>query len=72
MKWRELFQADQPNDPDWPGPDEPARVTLWRDNLGGLMLGMQTRGREKIIILPVTRAEARDLADALREGLATP
>lgn len=63
--WRRLFKADQPIDPDWPPMSTPpASITLWLDNLGGLMLGMES-ATGKRVILPLTDAEAQDLAFAL-------
>ena len=62
-EWRTLFKAFQPVDPDYPSP--PSSISLWLDNLGGLMLGMDLHEGEKRIILPLSDDEARDRAFAL-------
>lgn len=64
-EWRQLFKAVQPVDPDWPPMSTPpASITLWLDNLGGLMLGMESAAGKRVI-LPVSDGEATDLAIAL-------
>jgi hypothetical protein len=58
-----LWRYRTPVDPDYGGPT--STITLWLDNLGGLMLGMDSRDGEEIIILPLPRGEVPDLAAAL-------
>lgn len=64
MAWIRLYQYRTPIDPDYPGPT--STINLWRDSLGGLMLGMDSRDGEKVLIMPISEDDAHDLADALR------
>jgi hypothetical protein len=62
-EWTRLYQYRTPIDPDYGGPT--STVTVWLDNLGGIVLGMDERDGRKVILLPLARDDARDLAIAL-------
>ncbi len=64
-EWVKLWTFRTPVDPDYGGPTSTA--TLWRDNLGGLVLGMDERDGEKVVLLPLADTDADDLAAAIRE-----
>lgn len=66
----ELRRFRTPADPDHGGPTSTA--TLWRDNLGGLALGMDDRDGEAVIILPLSADDADDLAAAIHQHRTTP
>ncbi len=62
-EWQVLYRYRTPIDPDYGGPT--STISLWLDNLGGLVLGMDRRDGEKVIVMPIGRDEALDLAAAL-------
>lgn len=68
QNWRRLYQYRTPIDPDYGGPT--STITLWLDNLGGLVLFMDERDGEKVIGIPIPAAEVADFAAALRTRLA--
>jgi hypothetical protein len=61
--WQKLYQYRTPIDPDYGGPT--STITLWLDNLGGLVLFMDERDGEKVIGIPIPATEAEDFAAAL-------
>lgn len=63
--WTQLWQFRTPIDPDHGGPTSTAK--LWSDNLGGLVLALDDRDGEKVILLPIPSGAADDLAAAIRE-----
>lgn len=63
-RWAVLHQYVAPIDPDYGG--APAKVTLWLDNLGGLVLGMDEGDGAKVIAQPLPRVAAQELGAALR------
>lgn len=63
--WTVLHRYVTPIDPDHGG--APTTVTVWRDNLGGLVLGIdEADGRRKVAI-PLPRAAAKGLGAALQD-----
>ncbi|MGZ6576562.1 MAG: hypothetical protein ACXVHX_39120 [Solirubrobacteraceae bacterium] len=69
-EWVTLWRFRTPVDPDYGGPTSTA--TLWRDNLGGLVLGMDVGDGERVVVLPLPADDATDLAAAIVEHLTTP
>lgn len=64
-QWTEVWKFRTPVDPDYGGATSTA--TLWRDNLGGLVLGMDQADGERVIVLPISADDADDLAAAIHE-----
>jgi hypothetical protein len=62
-EWTRVYQYRTPIDPDYGGPT--STVTLWLDNLGGLVLFMDARDGEKVIGIPIPSDEIEDFAAAL-------
>lgn len=50
----------------------PVAITLYRDNLGGLVLFVDEGDGAKVVGVPLPADEADDLAAAIREHLTTP
>ena len=67
--WQVLWKHRTPIDPDHGGPTSTA--TLWLDNLGGLVLGMDQGDGERVIVLPISSDDADDLAAAIFEARTT-
>lgn len=63
--WAVIWRHRTPVDPDLGGPT--STVTLWRDNLGGLVLGMDQGDGKKVIVLPIGDDDMDDLAAAIHE-----
>jgi hypothetical protein len=63
--WSVLWKFRTPLDPDYGGATSTA--TLWRDNLGGLVLGMDYADGERVIVLPLSDEVMDDLAAAIHE-----
>lgn len=63
--WTTLWKFRTPLDPDHGGATSTA--TLWRDNLGGLVLGMDYADGERVIVLPLSDEDMDDLAAAIHE-----
>jgi hypothetical protein len=63
--WTTLWKFRTPIDPDHGGATSTA--TLWRDNLGGLVLGMDYADGERVIVLPLSDEDMDDLAAAIHE-----
>lgn len=61
--WKILHRYRTPIDPDYGGPT--STLTLWLDNLGGLVLGMDIQDGKKVAVLPLPEEVAEDLAIAL-------
>ncbi len=68
--WSPLWRYRSPIDPDYGGPTSVA--TLWRDNLGGLLLGIDHGDGATVALLPIPVADMDDLGAAIREHLTTP
>ncbi len=68
--WIEIWKYRTPLDPDYGGSTSTA--TLWRDNLGGLVLGMDERDGEKVVLLPLPAPDVEDLAAAIYEHRTSP
>jgi hypothetical protein len=62
-EWDILFRYRTPVDPDYGGPT--STITLWRDNLGGLILGMDIADGKKVAVLPLPDDAAEELVIAL-------
>jgi hypothetical protein len=62
--WTVLYRYRTPVDPDYGG--APSTITLWLDNLGGLVLGMDQADGEKTIAIPLPWREAQILGRELR------
>lgn len=62
-EWTVLHRYRTPIDPDYGGAT--STITVWLDNFGGLVLGMDEADGAKVIIIPLSRSEAEDLAVAL-------
>lgn len=69
-EWTVLHRYIAPVDPDYPS--LPAKVTLWRDNLGGLVLGMDIGDGAKVILQPLPGEEAEDFAFAMLGAAPAP
>lgn len=62
-EWKVLYRYRGFGDPDYGTPG--SVITLWLDNLGGLMLGMDVGDGKKVTVLPLPRSEVGDLTAAL-------
>lgn len=65
--WVAVWKYRTPIDPEYGGPTTVA--TLWRDNLGGLVLGIDQADGQTVTALPLPAADADDLAAAIVEHL---
>ncbi len=47
------------------GVDAPVVLTVWRDNLGGIVLGVDEGDGAKVVLVPLSGGEVADLTAAL-------
>lgn len=67
--WSTAWQYRTPIDPDYGDPT--TTVTLYRDNLGGLVLFVDEGDGVKVVGVPLPEADAEDLAAAIHEHRTT-
>lgn len=63
--WETAWRYRTPVDPDYGGPT--TTVTLYRDNLGGLVLFVDEGDGSKVVGVPLPTDDADDLAAAIHE-----
>lgn len=63
MSWETLYRYTGPIDPDYGG--APTSISVWRDNLGGLVLGIDAGDGEQVLAVPISDSVAEDLAMTL-------
>jgi hypothetical protein len=61
--WRTVYRYVAPIDPDYGG--APTKVTVWLDNLGGIVLGIDHGDGRKVAVVPLPPDAAEDIAAAL-------
>lgn len=64
--WTVLHRYRAPLDPDYAGP--PAVLTVWKDNLGGIVVGINQGDGATVALMPIPAKERAALAVAILAG----